>query len=279
MEPVVTAHLTQMYNASLKCVLFLCLLLGLPEISRAQIRFPEKPAEKQFITDEASLLSATASEQLKKQLGEVLRKKAVPIIIASIGSISDYGAGDMSIDTYARILYDDWGIGHKKVRLEGAGIGRSEEVEWNKGILFLIAVDDRKARIELGAGFGRQKDALCRDIMSQHIIPRFKAGDFEGGIMAGTQALAQMALGEKIEPPPRPLWHYGLVVLGVILTIFTVVSLIRKGSSGWAWLFWAAVLGLMWWIIYQSINSRGSGFGGGSFGGGFSGGGGATGSW
>ncbi len=75
MEPVVAGDLTEMHNTSLKCVLLLCLLLGLPEISRAQIRFPEKPGEKQFITDEASLLSATTSEELKKQLGEVLRKK------------------------------------------------------------------------------------------------------------------------------------------------------------------------------------------------------------
>ncbi|MDG1892992.1 MAG: TPM domain-containing protein [Verrucomicrobiota bacterium] len=268
-----------MENPILKCALFLSLLLGLTEASKAQIRFPEQPGERTFITDEAGLLSTATSEKLRAQLTEVLQEKAIPIIIASIGSIYDYGAGDMSIETYARILYDEWGIGHRNVRVNGPGLGRSEEIEWNKGILLLVAVDDRKARIELGAGFGRQKDALCRNIMSQHIIPRFKTGDYEGGIVAGTRALSQMALGEKIEAPPRPLWHYGLLVLGIILTVFTIVSLARRGSSGWAWVFWAAVMALLWAIIYGMLTSRGSGFGGGSFGGGFSGGGGATGSW
>ena len=89
-----------------------------------------------------------------------------------------------------------------------------------------------------------------------------------------------MANGETVEPPPRPWWHYGLVVLVVILVIFTIVSLIRRGSSGWAWLFWAAVFRLLFicslGLLLQTIVD---GFGGGAFGGGFSGGGGASGSW
>ena len=56
----------------------------------------------------------------------------------------------MSIETYARILYDEWGIGHKRITVKGPGVGRSADIPWNKGILLLVAVDDRKARIELG---------------------------------------------------------------------------------------------------------------------------------
>ena len=71
------------------------------------------------------------------------------------------------------------------------------------------------------------------------------------------------------------------------LGLFTIISLIRRGSSGWAWIFWAAVLGVIGAILYQMANSQsrgggmggGGGFSGGSFGGGFSGGGGASGSW
>ncbi len=117
--------------------------------------------------------------------------------------------------------------------------------------------------------------------MSEHIIPFFKAGDYEGGILAGTRALAQMAIGEAITAPPRPWWHYALMILLPFLAVFTFVSLIRRGSSGWAWLFWAAVFSILGSLLYAILTSsdNNDGFGGGSFGGGFSGGGGATGSW
>ncbi|MCA9180314.1 MAG: hypothetical protein KDA51_02655, partial [Planctomycetales bacterium] len=61
----------------------------------------------------------------------------------------------------------------------------------------------------------------------------------------------------------------------------TIVSLVRNGSSGWAWVFWGVVFAILGTILYQVLTSRGSSgsFGGGSFGGGSSGGGGATGSW
>ena len=91
------------------------------------------------------------------------------------------------------------------------------------------------------------------------------------------QALSQMAKVETVEPPPRPIWHYGLMVLIEALAIFTIVSLIRRGSSGWAWVFWAAVFAIMVWLFFFFLTPD-DGFGG-SCGGGSSGGGGASGSW
>ena len=263
-----------------KCPIFVALLIGFCSFSNAEVRFPLKPAEGKFIVDQASLLSASSITQLETQLTKLLSEMAIPIIFVSIQSQQDFGAGGMSIETYARILYDEWGIGHQRITVKGRGVGRSAEIPWNKGILLLVAVNDRKARIELGAGFGPDKNAVCQSIMSEHIIPYFRGGDYQGGILTGIRALSQMANGETVEPPPRPWWHYGLVVLVVILVIFTIVSLIRRGSSGWAWLFWAAVFSLIIYLLIGALTSNDSdGFGGGSFGGGFSGGGGASGSW
>lgn len=117
--------------------------------------------------------------------------------------------------------------------------------------------------------------------MQNHIIPFFKKGDYEQGIVSGVKALVQMARGEEITAPPRPMWHYLLIAGAVLLGIFTVVSLIRRGGSGWAWLFWGIIFSIIGTILYHVLTSRGGsgGFSGGSFGGGFSGGGGATGSW
>ena len=148
--------------------------------------------------------------------------------------------------------------------------------------MFLVSTGDRKARIELGAGWGREKDALCDQIMQTQIIPRFKQGDFSGGIVAGVDGLDKMARELELPTVPRPWWHYALVVGFIGLAIFTVISLIRRGASGWAWLFWSAVFAVVGYLLYQIITSKssgGGGFSGGSFGGGFSGGGGSTGSW
>ncbi len=100
--------------------------------------------------------------------------------------------------------------------------------------------------------------------------------------MAGVEALDKMARELELPKIRRPWWHYALIVGFIGLAIFTVVSMIRRGASGWAWLMWAGVFSLVGFLLYQMLTSRGGGsggFSGGSFGGGFSGGGGATGSW
>ena len=264
------------------CLLF---LLSTPLIGGVYegVSFPEKPGQREFIVDTAEMLSTTQESSLRAELDSLLTDKAIPIIIVTITSLRVYDAQALSIEQYARQLYDHWGIGHERLRVKGAGVGRSQDISWNKGILLLISVRDRKARIELGAGFGHTKDYLCRRIMRDNIIALFKRGDFSGGIESGTRALIQMARGEKISAPPRPLWHYALIALFFFLLVWTAISLQQSGSSGWAWFFWGVVFSILGTLLWVLLTHRGSsssgGFSGGSFGGGFSGGGGATGSW
>lgn len=229
----------------------------------------EPPGDREFIRDLAGLLDPGAQEQIRKICDSLLTDKATPIIVITIESMAKHGGEGMRIETFATLLFDQWGIGHATL----------EKQEWNTGILLLVSRDDRKARIELGGGWGRREDALCRQIMDEQIIFYFKQSRFSDGIVAGVEALDKM--GRKLELPTRsrPWWHYALVVGFVGLAIFTVVSLVRKGSSGWAWIFWGVVFAIVGAILYQMSTRRGSGFGGGSFGGGSSGGGGATGSW
>ncbi len=228
------------------------------------------PGDREFIRDLAGLLDSGAEEQIRKLCDSLLTDKATPIIVITIESMAKYGGADMRIETFATLLFDQWGIGH-------AALGQQE---WNTGILLLVSRDDRKARIELGGEWGRREDALCRQIMDDHIVFHFKQGRFSEGIVAGVEALDKM--GRKLELPmrPRPWWHYALAVGFVGLAVFTIVSLIRRGSSGWAWVFWGVVLAFVGAMLYQMMTNRdGDGFSGGSFGGGSSGGGGASGSW
>jgi len=232
----------------------------------------ERPDERQFIIDLAGIIDEQPETAIREQCDELLTAKATPIIVVTIDNMAQHTSGRHSIESFARALFDQWGIGHETVN----------EADWNTGILLVVSQGDRKARIELGAGWGHEQDRLCRDIMDDRIVPAFKRDDYAGGIAAGVDALAAMAAGKELPTIPRPWWHYALLVGAIVLAIFTVISMIRRGSSGWAWLFWGVVFSIVGMLLYQLFTSSrggGGGFSGGSFGGGFSGGGGATGSW
>lgn len=240
----------------------------------------DPPGQREFILDKAHMISAADANTIKKLADQLLTDKAAPIVVVTIQSMSDHGVAGLSIETFARLLFDQWQIGP-------AQLGQNP---WNKGILLLVSRNDRRARIELGAGWGHEKDQLCQQIMDQQIIPQFKLEDFSAGILAGVVSLEKMARGLALPSPPKPKWFYPAVIAVVGLTVFTGGSLARRGRSGWAWLFWGMVFTVLGVILYElskaSANSGGGSYRGGSFGGGssgggggYSGGGGASGSW
>jgi len=236
----------------------------------------DPPGPREFILDRADLLSPADKDKIKKLCDKLLTDKATPIIVVTINSMAEHGGAGMRIESYAMLLFNQWQIGVAEIN------GQT----WNTGILLLVSKNDRKARIELGAYWRRDQDLLAQQIMNEQIVPHFKEGDYTAGIVAGVESLDKMARGLELpKVPPKPLtWKNYLVVAVLIgLVIFTIVSLIRRGASGWAWLFWAALFAGIGYILYTMAQSRnsggGGGYSGGSFGGGFSGGGGATGSW
>ncbi len=256
------------YTAAVSWWIRICLIAAVAlsaTVASAQeaVQFPERPEERGFINDSANLIDSSDDEEIRFIADALRTEKAVPIIVVTISSLSDYNAYN-GIESYARELFDRWGIG-----LE----------EWNYGILLLVSVQDRKARIELGGDWGYSKNGDTDVIMDTLIIPAFKRGDFSGGIAAGVRGLDAMARDLAIPSPPKPSWYYPLIIGLAFLVVFTAVSLYRRGSSGWAWLFWAAVFMILFFLIKIAASSSSSGYGGGSFGGGSSGGGGSTGSW
>jgi len=230
-----------------------------------------RPGDREFIRDLAGMVKPEDQKKIRELCDGLLTAKATPIIVVTIRSMADHGGRGMRIETFARLLFDQWQIGIDKIN----------DRHWNTGILLLVSKGDRKARIELGAGWAHDKDDLCSRIMEDLIVPRFKAGEFSEGVVAGVEALDKMARDLEIPRRPRPWWHYALVVGAIALAIFTIVSLIKRGASGWAWVFWGVVFAMVAGLLYMALRSSGSGdgFGGGAFGGGSSGGGGATGSW
>lgn len=292
------------------CLIAVCLaFLLVPTPSMALEITLDRPGEREFIRDNAHILNEADALAIRTRCDKLLTDKATPIIVITIDRMADHGGAGLRIETFARLLFDQWEIGHAQLN------GQT----WNTGILLLVSQQDRKARIELGNGWGRDKDAVCDRIMQDQIIPRFKSQDFSGGIRVGVEGLDAMArelplpmaqVSSKTHAssmPATPVTRSSsgfhdqsaaptrvnpLIVLGLIgLAAFTAISLARSGSQGWAWVFWGVVLSLVGMLLYsmltqsRSRNSSswgggsGGGFGGGSFGGGFSGGGGSTGSW
>ena len=234
----------------------------------------DPPGSNEFVRDLAGMISGADTTKIKKISAGVLREKATPILVVTINSMADHGGDDLRIETFARLLFDQWGIGHRSLG----------DTEWNTGILLLVSAGDRKARIELGEGWGREKDDVCSQIMMNQIIPKFKKGRFSEGILAGVISLDAMARDKALPSPPKPRWFYPAILGAIALAVFTAVSLWNKGAGGWAWALWAAVFTVIGVILMVLASGSGrssssGGFSGGSFGGGFSGGGGATGSW
>jgi len=108
----------------------------------------------------------------------LLRQVKIPIFVVTITSLAKHDANSYSIEEFARNLFDHWGIGYK---------------DHNYGILLLISKEDREARIELGAEWGRAHDQKMQKIMDKVIIPKFKENDFENGILKGVIALQNFA--------------------------------------------------------------------------------------
>jgi len=231
--------------------------------------FPEPDAG--YVTDIADLLTRDEEERIERWLWQTESRTGVEIIVVCIDSIRDYpGTPASSIEVFAMALFDRYGIGN---------------MPDNNGVLLLVAVRDRKARIELGAGYGRRRDADARRIMDGEIVPSFRTEDYAGGVEKGVKAIMLEFAGVRVGLN----WPLIAVAIAIPIVALIAVSLFRSGKRGWGWvcvgLLIVLILTLLW-IIRQTLlhmpkgDSSGWSSGGlGGFGGGFSGGGGATGTW
>lgn len=159
----------------------------------------------------------------------------------------------------------------------------------NNGILFFVAKDDRKMRIEVGYGLeGTLPDALASSIIRNEVRPYFKQGDYYSGVAAGLNAIFLATRGEYQGDGSKKGkgTGTGIPFIFVVILFIIISTIFRKGGRGGGG-------GILPWIILSSMgNSRssggwgsgglgggGGGFGGFSGGGGSFGGGGASGSW
>jgi uncharacterized protein len=226
------------------------------------------------VVDQANIIPAATQQALEAKLADLESKSGIQLVVATVSSLQ----GD-AIESYANELFRTWKLGEK---------------DKNNGVLLLVAPNEHRVRIEVGYGLEPTlTDALSEVIITNAIAPRFKAGDFGGGITRGVDDIITVLTTDSSEWQQRPSLRadrqQGADPIGWLLVIGAIVIIALLGvSPGFRWLFFNLLLN----ILFSSGGPRGGVSGGGSWGGGgfsdgggfsggggSSGGGGASGSW
>jgi uncharacterized protein len=144
----------------------------------------EVPKLSDRVNDYAHLLSPATVQQLDSTLAQLERTDSTQIVVVTIPSLE----GD-SLEDFSIRLAEQWKIGQK---------GK------DNGAILLVAAADRKIRIEVGYGLeGVLTDLVSGRIIRNVIVPQFKAGDFNQGVLAGVNAMIQAVHGQFKAPPER----------------------------------------------------------------------------
>ncbi len=233
--------------------------------------FPERGTAP--VVDQAGIIPDDVEAQLSQRLDEFEARNQRQFVVATVDSLQGYDIAD-----YGYQLGREWALG---------------DAERNDGIILLVAPNERKVRIEVGYGLEPiMTDGLSALIIQQQILPRFRDGDFPGGIVAGADAIIT-----QIELPPEEQQRAianasqartsegGVPVGGLIwlafLFFFFILPMLGRGRRRRYRSGVGGVVGdILLWEAGKAIArgaSGGSSWGGGGFGGGFGGGGGFSG--
>jgi uncharacterized protein len=238
------------------------------------------------IVDQANVIPAATRSAIEPKLADLESKSGIQLVVATVPSLQG-----QEIEPYANQLFRAWKLGEKTK---------------NNGVLLLVAPNERRVRIEVGYGLEKTlTDALGKIIITNAIAPRFKAGDFGGGVARGVDDIITVLTTDASEWQKRPSvrvdsdWTPDVIAWLLVVALFVFVGAIVISSS-----FRSLIFGMLAGMAASSGRgggysggsgwSGGGGFsdsggfssGGGSFdsggfsgGGGSSGGGGASGSW
>jgi uncharacterized protein len=259
-----------MHLAMTRLVSLTALLLAL-FFAPAVVAAPQFPALTGRVVDDAHVLSPATQQALTAKLAALEQSTSRQLVVVTLPSLGGYDIAD-----YGYQLLRTWGIGQKGL---------------NNGAIFIVVPSEHKVRIEVGYGLEPiLTDALSSVILQRAVLPKFRAGDIEGGVVDGTDAIitqltadpstaetkaAQAA--QEVQAPTRHVSPLGFII-PLIFLFFLIRSIFgRRGGGG---------MGALWPLLFLGGGrgggwGGGGGFGGGGFsgGGGSGGGGGASGSW
>jgi uncharacterized protein len=238
-----------------------------------------------YVTDLAGVIDPTTRAKLEALATEVEQKTGAQIAVVTVKSLDGQSKED-----YAADLYKSLGVGSKKS---------------NRGVLLLVAPNERQYRIEVGYGLEPViNDARAGDV-GRAMVPYLKSGDYNQAILTGTTGIAQYIAADKgvqltglpasrqQQPESNTSWWLPLLIpVGIFLVVRWLSrrgrggpgSGTRSGGSALPWIMMGSGMGRGGWGGGGGFGGSSGGWGGGGggfggFGGGMSGGGGAGGSW
>ena len=235
---------------------------------------PQFPELTGRVVDAAHVLDAQIQADLTAKLSALEQQTTRQVVVVTLPSLGGYDIAD-----YGNQLLRHWGIGQKAT---------------NNGAIFIVVPSEHKVRIEVGYGLEEtMTDALSSVILQDKVLPKFRSGDIQGGVVDGTNAIiAQLgadpnAALAQVAQAEQPTRHRGNPFAAFIplIIIFFIMSRVfggRRGGGGVGWLLPMMFLGGSrgGWGDGGGGGGWGGGGGGGFGGGGGSGGGGgASGGW
>jgi uncharacterized protein len=251
---------------------------GLPPGAWAADALVALPRLEARVTDLTATLTREQRAQLDAELAGIEREKGTQIAILLIPSVRPE-----TIEQYGIRLAEAWRVGRRGV---------------DDGAILIVAKNDRKLRLEVGYGLeGALPDAVAKRIVSEIVTPRFKEGDFFGGLAAATAALGKILAGEELPPPAATAAPasgeddlFFLVFIVVVMAgwarklLGLLGSLLAAGLAGWlalgvfgSWLVAGLAALAAFALSFAPVGGGRGWHAGGGGGGGFSGGGGFTG--
>ena len=221
------------------------------------------PRLTQYVTDLTNTLTPQELSTLESKLSAFDKATSTQIVVLMVPTIGNGAIGDFTL----RVA-------------EKNAIGRKGK---DNGALLFIAKDDRRVRIEVGYGLeGSLPDALAGLIIRRELAPKFRSGDYFGGINGAVDAIILATKNEyKADEKSEPSTSHAYPLILVFVVLFIILRSIRSGPGGrFPGGFGPTIFMGGGWGGGGRIGGGGFGGGGGFSGGGGSfGGGGASGGW
>ena len=235
--------------------------------SQAAEVIPPKP--DRYFNDYASVVSKETAQRFNEQLAQFERETSDQVVVAVWQTMPS----ESSIEDFTQRTFQAWTVGQKAK---------------NNGVVLFVFVEDRRMRIQPGYGLeGALPDITCDQIIRNGIAPRFRSGDYEGGLATGIDLIFKAIRGEykgsgkTVAGQRRGSSASGLLPFLIFVVVLIVISRVMRRLGGYGYssgrggpVFLPMGGGGGGWS-----SGGGGGFSGFSGGGGLSGGGGASGSW
>src|SRR5688500_5431269 len=160
-------------------------LLTVAALSSARAADPLPPPPTRYFNDHAGLVSGADADRLNAKLKAFDEQTSNQVLVAVFPELPSPSLEDFTIRTA-----QSWRAGREKL---------------DNGVVLFVFVKDRKSRMEVGYGLeGALPDALAHRILDEQLTPRFRAGDFAGGLTAAIDAIVAATRGEYTATPEPP---------------------------------------------------------------------------